>query len=144
MPPSRGVMHLVKKRKDDQGLSEIGKTSRAIAFLTVIMLFSVVIFSFYMSYHLNSVIIMVTLIPSAFGAYVIVERASFRRSETVDVVKLQQKNAKRYTPDQMTNLVDTINKHELSSDSTGESKTNFDNYSDTFTDSTIMEGDSDG
>jgi hypothetical protein len=107
--------------KDELKISDIGRTSRAIAFLTVIMMFCVVAFSFIMAWKLKSALIMITLIPSASGAYVIVERACFRRSEAVDVVKLQKANSENFTPEQITALVDVINRNKLDSDSKGES-----------------------
>ena len=83
-----------------------------------------------MAWRLRSALIMITLIPSVSGAYVIVERASFRRSETVDVVKLQRKYADHYTPEQMTKLVDVVDKNKLDSDSTGKQEDPFEQYTD--------------
>lgn len=115
--------------------------SKILVGLSNCLFVAVTLFSLYMSWHLNNVWVLTIMIPNAAAYAVFCHRAYTRKAEAENLVKLQKQCAKNMTPEQFTQLIESINKYPIKSELENSSSV-YDSYRDSLTD--IVEGEADG
>lgn len=128
---------MAKNNDDPLRIEKIGKSTRIVLFLNTFLLFCIVGFSLWMafylrkSYPIQAVAILITVIPSAFGTYMVSIRAILRKAEAENIVRMQVASTGKLTPEQVITAVKVVNEHELGSDTTGKPESGCGTYEDT-------------